>query len=310
MLEAETRPVPLPAGEKAIASKGVASAVAYTEPLAVKVLLIGIATAFLGLMVIVPVANIFSEAFSKGFAHYVDALKDEDTISALNLTLKTAAVVVPLNALFGVAAAWSITKFEFPGKSLLVTLIDLPLAVSPVVAGLIFLLIFGQQGYLGPWLRENGFPQIVFAFPGIAIATAFVTFPLVARTLIPVMDEAGREFEEAAISLGASGLQAFRHVTLPSVKWGLLYGVILCNARAMGEFGAVAVISGKITGKTDTLPLRIEKLDKAYDTESAFAIASLLVGLALVTLLMRTVVEWRTERRPVQEAALPQEILK
>jgi sulfate transport system permease protein len=247
----------------------------------------------------VPVANIFSEALSGGTSAYWQVLNDEDTISALKLSLKIAAIVVPLNALFGLAAAWAVTRFDFPGKPVLVTFIDLPLAVSPVVAGLIFLLIFGNQGYLGPWWREQGLPQVVFAFPGMAIATAFVTFPLVARTLIPVMEEAGREFEEAAISLGASGWQTFRMVTLPTVKWGLLYGIILCNARALGEFGAVAVISGKITGKTDTLPLRIEKLDKSYDTEAAFAIASLLVGLALITLLLRVVLEWRTGTRSV-----------
>jgi sulfate transport system permease protein len=269
---------------------------AHADPLWIRALLIGIAVAFLGVMVIVPVANIFSEALANGWPAYVDALKDEDSISALKLTLTVAAIVVPLNAVFGLAAAWAITKFDFAGKSILVTLIDLPLAVSPVVAGLIFLLIFGQQGYLGPWLRDHGI-EVVFALPGIVIATLFVTFPLVARALIPVMEELGRDYEEAAVSLGASGWQTFWQVTLPGSKWGLLYGVILCNARAMGEFGAVAVISGKITGKTDTLPLRIDKLNSGFDTTSAFALASLLVGLALITLLLRLAVEWRTGRR-------------
>ena len=299
MSEMTTEATTIATGEKPARNKPAISSVAYTEPLWVRLSLIIIATAFLAIMVIIPVANIFSEAFAGGTSFYVDALKDEDTISALKLTLQIAAIVVPMNALFGLAAAWAVTKFDFPGKPLLVTFIDLPLAVSPVVAGLIFLLIFGNQGYLGPWWREQGLPQVVFAFPGMAIATAFVTFPLVARTLIPVMEEAGRDFEEAAISLGASGWQTFRMVTLPTVKWGLLYGIILCNARAMGEFGAVAVISGKITGKTDTLPLRIEKLDRSYDTEAAFAIASLLVGLALVTLLLRVLLEWRTRTRSV-----------
>ena len=268
----------------------------FTEPAWVKALLIAVGVGFLALIVVVPVALVFAEALRNGFSAYVDAILDRDTISALRLTLTVAAIVVPLNALFGIAAAWAIAKFDFPGKSLLVTLVDLPLAVSPVVAGLVFVLIFGAQGYLGPWLREHDI-RVIFALPGIVLATAFVTFPLVARSLIPVTQESGREYEEAAISLGASGWQTFWHVTLPSVKWGLLYGVILCNARAMGEFGAVAVVSGKITGRTDTLPLRVEKLDKAFDTTSAFAIASILVGLALVTLILKTMVEWRTSEQ-------------
>jgi sulfate transport system permease protein len=283
---------PAPEGTQAART----STVVFSEPLWVQAILIGIVVAFLGLMVLVPVANIFSEALSNGLGPYVDALRDEDTQSALKLTLTIAAIVVPLNAIFGLSAAWAITKFDFPGKSLMITLIDLPLAVSPVVAGLIFILIFGRSGYLGPTLTDHGI-QVVFAMPGMAIATAFVTFPLVARSLIPVMQDAGREYEEAAISLGASGLQTFWHVTLPGAKWGLLYGIILCNARAMGEFGAVAVVSGKITGKTDTLPLWIEKLDKSYETQSAFAVASMLVGLAVITLVLRSVVEWRTGRR-------------
>lgn len=273
-----------------------ASSTVFSEPRWVKGLLIALGIGFLALIVVLPVIVVFEEAFARGFSFYVDAIRDRNTVSAIRLTLTVAAIVVPLNAIFGVAAAWAITKFDFPGKSLLVTVIDLPLAVSPVVAGLVFVLIFGAQGYLGPWLRENDI-RILFALPGIAIATAFVTFPLVARSLIPVMQETGREYEEAAISLGASGWRTFWSVTLPNVKWGLLYGIILCNARTMGEFGAVAVVSGKITGRTDTLPLRVEKLDKAFDTTSAFAIASILVGLALVTLVLKAIVEWRTKEQ-------------
>ncbi len=273
-----------------------ASSTVFSEPRWVKGLLIALGIGFLALIVVLPVIVVFEEAFARGFGFYVDAIRDRNTISAIRLTLTVAVIVVPLNAIFGVAAAWAITKFDFPGKSLLVTVIDLPLAVSPVVAGLVFVLIFGAQGYLGPWLRENDI-RILFALPGIAIATAFVTFPLVARSLIPVMQETGREYEEAAISLGASGWRTFWSVTLPNVKWGLLYGIILCNARTMGEFGAVAVVSGKITGRTDTLPLRVEKLDKAFDTTSAFAIASILVGLALVTLVLKAIVEWRTKEQ-------------
>lgn len=268
----------------------------FTEPVWVKGILIALGLGFLAILVMVPVALVFEQAFDQGSGFYLDAIRDRDSVSAIKLTLKVAAVVVPLNAIFGIAAAWSISKFDFPGKSLLVTLIDLPLAVSPVVAGLVFVLIFGSGGYLGPWFREHDI-QVLFAFPGIAIATTFVTFPLVARSLIPVMQEAGREYEEAAISLGASGWRTFWSVTLPNAKWGLVYGIILCNARTMGEFGAVAVVSGKITGRTDTLPLRIEKLDKAFDTTSAFAIASILVGLAVVTLILKTVVEWRTKEQ-------------
>ncbi len=269
---------------------------AFTEARWVRVTLIGVAVAYLGLLVFVPVADVIVQALSKGAGAYLAALAKPDTRSAALLTLSVAAVTVPLNAVFGLAASWAIAKFDFPGKALLVTLIDLPLAVSPVVSGLIFILIFGAQGYLGGWLRDHDV-QVIFAFPGIVLATMFVTFPLVARSLIPVMQATGREYEEAAISLGASGWQTFWHVTLPSVKWGLLYGVILCNARAMGEFGAVSVVSGKITGRTDTLPLRIEKLNAGFDTASAFAVASLLVVLALITLAAKTVVEWRTGER-------------
>lgn len=268
------------------------------EPLWMRWALIGVSLSFVGLMIIIPVVNVFYEAFAKGWTVYIDAIRNPNTTHALILTLKVAAVVVPLNAAFGLAAAWAITKFDFRGKALLVTLIDLPLAVSPVVAGLVVVLLFGRAGYFGDSLLEWDI-RIVFAFPGIAIATAFVTFPLVARAIIPVMQEAGRADEEAAVTLGASGLQTFWHVTLPNVKWGLLNGLVLSNARAMGEFGAVAVVSGKITGKTDTLTLRIEKLDKSLDTTSAFALATMLVSLALVTLALRALVEWRTGRKSI-----------
>jgi sulfate transport system permease protein len=280
----------LPAGRRSTA--------AFQEPRWVRWTLTAIALGFMALLIAVPVANVLTEALSPGWSNYWSAVSDPDTTSALSLTLKVAAIVVPLNAIFGVAAAWAVTKFDFRGKSLLVTLIDLPLAVSPVVAGLIFIVMFGRNGYFGPWLQDNDI-KVIFALPGIAISTAFVTFPLVARALIPVMEEAGRDDEEAALSLGANGFQTFFRVTLPNVKWGLLNGIILCNARAMGEFGAVAVVSGKITGKTDTLPLRIEKLDKGYDTDAAFAVATMLVGLALITLTLKAVVEWRTGRKAV-----------
>ncbi|MCK9495635.1 MAG: sulfate ABC transporter permease subunit CysW [Dehalococcoidia bacterium] len=270
-----------------------ASTSVFAEPAWVRLLLIVVGVGFLGVVVILPVALVFEQAFALGAGFYLDAIRDPDTVSALRLTLTVAAIVVPLNAIFGVAAAWAITKFDFRGKSILITLIDLPLAVSPVVAGLIYVLIFGAQGYIGPWMREHDI-RVIFALPGIALATTFVTFPLVARSLIPVMQDVGREYEEAAVSLGASGWRTFWSVTLPQAKWGLLYGIILCNARAMGEFGAVAVVSGKITGKTDTLPLRVEKLDKAFDTTSAFAVASMLVALAVVTLVLKVIVEWRT----------------
>lgn len=286
-------PATLPGVDRAPRSR--AATTVRDEPRWARFALIGAAVAFLALMIAVPIANIIYEAGGKGWSYYLESLVNSDSKAALILTLKVAALVVPANAMFGLAAAWATTKFDFPGKAIFVTLIDLPIAVSPVVAGLIFILVFGRNGYLGPWLLERDI-RVVFAFPGIAIATAFVTFPLVARALIPVMEEAGRTDEEAAITLGASGLQTFWHVTLPNVKWGLVNGIVLCNARAMGEFGAVAVVSGKITGKTDTLPLRIEKLDKAYDTTGAFALATLLVGLALVTLVLKAVIDWRTGR--------------
>jgi sulfate transport system permease protein len=263
----------------------------------VRVVLVLAAAGFLALFVVVPLANVFSQALAKGLPKFVDAIADPDTLSAVQLTLTVAAISVPLNTVFGLSASWAITKFDFPGKTLLVSLIDLPLSISPVVSGLVFILIFGAQGYLGPWLRAHDL-QVIFALPGIVLATVFVTFPYVARSLIPVMQEVGRSYEEAAISLGASGWQTFWHVTLPSVKWGLLYGVILCNARAMGEFGAVSVVSGKITGQTDTLPLRVEKLYAGFDSQGAFAVASLLALLALVTLAVKSLIEWRTGGHP------------
>ena len=239
--------------------------------------------------------NVFAQAFSKGWAGYLKALSDPNTLSAVKLTLLVAAISVPLNVIFGLAAAWCIAKFNFRGKPLLITLIDLPFSVSPVVAGLMFVVMFGLQGYLGPWLDVRDI-RIIFAVPGIVLATVFITFPFVARELIPVMQATGSDQEEAALSLGASGWKTFWYVTLPSVKWGLLYGVILCNARAMGEFGAVSIVSGHITGQTDTMPLRVEKLYQEYNATAAFAVASLLALLALVTLGIKTVLEWKQER--------------
>ena len=265
------------------------------ESPAVRRLLIGVAFAFLGVFLLLPLANVFAQALSKGFRFYLASLTDPDTRAAIRLTLLVAAVCVPLNLVFGLAAAWAVAKFEFRGKSLLVTLIDLPFSVSPVVAGLIYVVMFGLQGYLGPWLDRHDV-RIIFALPGIVLATVFVTFPFVARELIPVMQATGTEQEQAALTLGASGWRTFWHVTLPSVKWGLLYGVILCNARAMGEFGAVSVVSGHITGLTDTLPLRVDKLYHEYNMTGAFAVASLLAVLALVTLGLKTALEWKQAR--------------
>jgi sulfate/thiosulfate transport system permease protein len=248
----------------------------------------------------VPVASVIGYAFSQGFAVYVDALSTPDALAAIRLTLLTAIIVVPINTLFGVAAAWAIAKFDFRGKQFLITLIDLPFSVSPVIAGLVFVLLFGAQGWLGPWLQERGI-SIVFAFPGIVLATLLVTFPYVARELIPVMQLQGREAEEAAVGLGASGWTTFFRVTLPSIRWALLYGIILCNARAMGEFGAVAVVSGHIRGSTTTMPLQVEILYNEYDLTGAFAVASLLMLLALLTMIAKTLFEVlgaRRQRRP------------
>ncbi|MDZ4863292.1 MAG: sulfate ABC transporter permease subunit CysW [Gemmatimonadota bacterium] len=265
------------------------------EPPLVRYVLIMITLLFLALFLVLPLVAVFTEGFRKGIQAYGAALIEPDTLSAIWLTLITALVAVPLNVVFGVSAAWAIAKFDFRGKSLLITLIDLPFAVSPVIAGMIFILLFGAQGWLGAWLSERDI-QIVFAVPGIILATMFCTFPFVARELIPLMQEQGPEEEEAARVLGASGWQIFFRVTLPNIKWGLLYGVILCNARAMGEFGAVSVVSGHIRGLTNTLPLHIEILYNEYNFAAAFAVASLLTLLALVTLVAKTAVEWRHAR--------------
>ncbi len=258
----------------------------------VKWTILGLALAFFALFLLLPLLAVFTEALRKGWGTYVAALTDADALSAIKLTLITAAIAVPLNLVFGVAAAWAIAKFEFRGKHLLTTLIDLPFSVSPVVAGLIYVLLFGAQGWFGGWLAAHDI-KIIFAVPGIVLATVFVTFPFVARELIPLMEAQGREEEEAATVLGASGWQTFWRVTLPNVKWGLLYGVILCNARAFGEFGAVSVVSGHIRGQTNTMPLHVEILYNEYNFAAAFAVASLLALLALVTLGLKTFIEWK-----------------
>jgi sulfate transport system permease protein len=261
----------------------------------VRWLLIGAALSFLALFLLMPLVAVFAEAFRKGYTTYLASFDDADALSAIKLTLLTAGIAVPLNLIFGIAAAWCITKFAFRGKSLLITLIDLPFAVSPVISGLIYVLLFGAQGWLGPWLMERDM-KIIFAVPGIVLATVFVTLPFVARELIPLMQAQGSEEEQAAVTLGARGWQAFWYVTLPNVKWALLYGVILCNARAMGEFGAVSVVSGHIRGETNTLPLHIEILYNEYNFVAAFACASLLALLALVTLVVKAIVESRTQQ--------------
>ena len=251
--------------------------------------------AFLGLFLALPLAAVFAEALRKGLSAYAMAVSDPVALSALRLTLVTAAIAVPANLVFGVAAAWAIAKFRFPGRSVLITLVDLPFAVSPVISGLIFVLLFGRQGWFGPWLTAHDV-KIIFAVPGIVLATMFVTFPFIARELIPLMEAQGSDDEQAALSLGASGWQTFWRVTLPNVKWALLYGVILCNARAMGEFGAVSVVSGHVRGQTNTMPLHVEILYNEYNFAGAFAVASLLALLALVTLVLKTLVEWRARR--------------
>ena len=277
-------------------------------------LLITAALVFLGVFLVLPLAAVFTEALRKGAGAYFDAFREADALSAIRLTLLAAGIAVPLNLAFGLAASWCIAKFQFPGKSLLITLIDLPFAVSPVISGLVWVLVFGAQGWLGPWLRDLDFQypwptlhgiewvhqqgiKIIFATPGIVLATVFVTFPFIARELIPLMQAQGSDEEQAAISLGASGWQTFRRVTLPNIRWGLLYGVILCNARAMGEFGAVSVVSGHIRGMTDTVPLHIEILYNDYNFVAAFAVASLLALLALVTLAAKTFLEWQFHRQ-------------
>ncbi|MEA1651580.1 sulfate ABC transporter permease subunit CysW [Nitrospirillum sp. BR 11164] len=254
--------------------------------------LIGLAILFLAAFLALPLAAVFSQALAKGVGAFLKGLADPDALSAIRLTLTVAAIAVPLNLVFGVAASWAIAKFNFRGKSLLLTLIDLPFSVSPVISGLVYVLLFGLHGSFGPWLRDHGV-QIIFAVPGVVMATVFVTFPFVARELIPLMQEQGVEDEEAAIVLGASGWQTFRLVTLPNIRWGLLYGVLLCNARAMGEFGAVSVVSGHIRGKTNTMPLHVEILYNEYNFVAAFAVASLLALLALVTLAAKAALEWR-----------------
>ncbi|MCC6442779.1 MAG: sulfate ABC transporter permease subunit CysW [Armatimonadetes bacterium] len=269
---------------------------AVTEPAPVRWALILIAVFFLGLFLIVPLVAIFAQALEKGPQAYLAAIREPEALSAVRLTLLAAAIAVPLNLLFGLTASWAIAKYEFFGKNLLITLIDLPFAVSPVVSGLIFVLLFGLQGLFGPWLADHNL-KIIFAVPGIVLATVFVTFPFVARELIPIMQATGTEEEEAALGLGATGWQTFSRVTLPNVKWGLLYGVILCNARAMGEFGAVSVVSGHIRGMTNTMPLHVEILYNEYNFVAAFAVASLLAMLALVTLTAKTVVEWKAQQQ-------------
>ncbi|HXS25584.1 MAG TPA: sulfate ABC transporter permease subunit CysW [Gemmatimonadales bacterium] len=268
---------------------------ATTESALVRWCLIAAALAFMGLFLVLPLASVFAEALAKGWAAYGRELVTPDALAAIRLTLLAAAIAVPLNLVFGIAAAWAIAKFSFPGKNLLITLIDLPFAVSPVISGMIYVLLFGTQGWLGPWLEAHDI-TIIFAVPGIVLATIFVTFPFVARELIPLMEAQGTEDEEAAVVLGATGWQAFWRVTLPNIRWGVLYGVILCNARAMGEFGAVSVVSGHIRGVTNTMPLHVEILYNEYNFVGAFAVASLLALLALVTLVAKTLVEWRLQR--------------
>ena len=272
----------------------------------VKWSLIALALALVFLFLVLPLAAVFTEAFRKGVPVYWAALQEPDAWSAIRLTLLTAAIAVPMNLVFGVAAAWAIAKYEFRGKAFLTTLVDLPFSVSPVVAGLVYVLMFGANGWFGPWLQAHDL-KIVFAVPGIVLATVFVTFPFIARELIPLMQAQGTDEEQAAQVLGASGWQTFWHVTLPNIKWGLVYGVILCNARAMGEFGAVSVVSGHIRGQTNTMPLHVEILYNEYQSVAAFAVASLLALLALVTLGIKTLVEWQFEREQRIAATLPPE---
>ena len=281
-------------------------AISTTESPWIQAVLIAIALVFIVLFLVLPLAAVFAEALRKGLGAYWLALLEPDAWAAIRLTLLTAVVAVPLNLVFGVAAAWAIAKYDFLGKSFLTTLIDLPFSVSPIVAGLIYVLVFGAQGWFGPWLAENNI-KIIFAVPGIILATIFVTFPFIARELIPLMQSQGSEEEQAAIVLGASGWQTFWRVTLPNIKWGLIYGVILCNARAMGEFGAVSVVSGHIRGQTNTMPLNVEILYNEYQSVAAFAVASLLALLALVTLAIKTWVEWRHAAEMRELSQLPPE---
>jgi len=276
----------------ALRTRSVMASRATSEPVLVRLLLTATALGFLALFLVVPLVAVFHQAFEKGLAAYLAALSEPMALSALKLTLLTAGVAVPLNLVFGVAAAWAVAKFDFPGRNTLISLIDLPFGVSPVISGMVFILLFGRQGLLGPFAEAHGL-TIVFAVTGLILATIFVTFPFVARELIPLMQAQGTEEEEAARVLGASGFALFWRVTVPNIKWGLLYGVILCNARAMGEFGAVSVVSGHIRGKTNTLPLHVEILYNEYNFQAAFAVASLLAFLALVTLVAKAAVEWR-----------------
>jgi len=294
--------VPLATPDAGVAPKRIRGAT--TEPAWVRRLLIGLSLAFMTLFLFVPLATVFIEAFKKGVEVYVASISDPDALDAIKLTLIATGISVPLNLVFGVSAAWCVAKFDFRGKNLLLTLIDLPFSVSPVIAGLIYVLVFGLQGWWGEWLRDHDL-KIIFAVPGIVLATVFVTFPFIARELIPLMQAQGIEQEEAARVLGANGWQLFRRVTLPNIKWALLYGVILCNARAMGEFGAVSVVSGHIRGQTNTMPLHIEIAYNEYQFAAAFAVASLLAGLALVTLVAKYVVERRLEHR--HKSSLPQQ---
>ena len=266
------------------------------ESSAVKWTIVGLATFFIALFIVLPLINVFAQAFSKGWEAYAAALVEPDALAAIELTLIVTALSVTLNTVMGLVMAWAIAKFTFPGKSFLITLIDLPFSVSPVVAGLVFVLMFGAQGYFGSWFIDNGW-KIIFAWPGITLATVFVTFPFVARELIPLMQEQGTTEEEAAVTLGAGGWRVFARVTLPNIKWALLYGVLLCNARAMGEFGAVSVVSGHVRGETNTIPLQVEILYNEYQFQASFAVASLLALLAIVTLLAKTLLEARIEHR-------------
>lgn len=294
------------AATSSLATQSAARNQRINEPRWIRFTLIGIALVFMFLFLVLPLAAVFAEAFRKGLSAYFESLLEPDAWSAIRLTLITAAVAVPLNLVFGISAAWAIAKYEFWGKSFLTTLIDLPFSVSPVVAGLIYVLMFGAQGWIGPWLAEHDI-KIIFAIPGIILATVFVTFPFIARELIPLMQAQGTEEEQAAIVLGASGWQTFWYVTLPNIKWGLIYGVILCNARAMGEFGAVSVVSGHIRGQTNTMPLHVEILYNEYQSVAAFAVASLLALLALLTLVIKSVVEWLHQRELAASVNLPPE---
>jgi sulfate transport system permease protein len=287
--------VELAKGNKLMGTHKIQRRISTEESTAVTVILVTVALAFMALFLVLPLVTVFVEAFSKGWDLYWTALKEPDAWSAIKLTLIAAGIAVPANLVFGVAAAWAIAKFDFKGKSVLITLIDMPFAISPVVSGLVYVLLFGAQGWFGPWLQAHNI-KLLFAVPGIVLATIFVTFPFIARQLIPLMQAQGKEEEEAAVSLGASGWQTFWRVTLPNIKWGLLYGVILCNARAMGEFGAVSVVSGHIRGQTNTMPLHVEILYNEYNFVAAFAVASLLALLAVVTLIVKSLVEWQARR--------------